>query len=220
MIIAGIDEAGRGPVIGPMVMCGVSIEEEKVRELVNLGVKDSKMLTPAVRTLMAKDIRKIIKDYRLVIVEPQEIDRALNNPSLNLNLLEALKSAEIIDFLNPDQVVLDCPSTNPKAFKLDVEKKLAKTTKTEIIAQHKADVEFPVCAAASILAKVTRDELIEKIKAQLSIDFGSGYASDPKTVIFLEENWENEKFSPIFRKTWESWRRLKRAKTQTNLAQW
>ncbi|MCK4670587.1 MAG: ribonuclease HII [Nanoarchaeota archaeon] len=220
MIIAGIDEAGRGPVIGPMVMCGVSIEEEKVRELMNLGVKDSKLLTPAVRNLLAKEIRKLIKDYRLVVVDPPEIDRTLRNPSSNLNLLEAAKSAEILDFLNPDQAILDCPSVNLKSYKIDVQKKLDRNTKTEIIALHKADLEFPVCAAASILAKVTRDELIEKLKLQHNTDFGSGYASDPKTVIFLEENWENEKFASLFRKTWESWRRLRRAKAQTNLAQW
>lgn len=220
MIIAGIDEAGRGPVIGPMVMCGVSIEEEKISKLVNLGVKDSKMLTPAVRTLMAKEIRKIIKDYRLVIVEPSEIDRILRNPGTNLNLLEAAKSAEVLDFLKPDQAVLDCPSVNPKTYKYDVERKLDKNTKIDIIAKHKADQDYPVCAAASILAKVTRDELIEKLKTKHNIDFGSGYASDPKTIIFLEENWDNQKYGSMFRKTWESWRRLKRARAQTNLAQW
>ncbi|MCD4768298.1 MAG: ribonuclease HII, partial [Methanosarcinales archaeon] len=46
MLVAGVDEAGKGPVIGPMIVAGVVIEENRLPELKKLGVKDSKVLSP------------------------------------------------------------------------------------------------------------------------------------------------------------------------------
>src|SRR3989344_417943 len=102
MQILGIDEAGRGPVIGPLVMCGVLIDEERERELVNIGVKDSKLLQPKIRSMLVKEIHKIAKSIHIQIILPQEIDDALNHPSNDLNKLELQKSVVIILESRPD----------------------------------------------------------------------------------------------------------------------
>jgi len=115
-LICGIDEAGRGPVIGPMVIAGVLIEEEKLQKLKSLGVKDSKLLTKKKRNQLFKKIIKTIKQYKILILPPKEIDNALESDDLNLNWLEAHKSAEIINKLKPDKVIVDSPSNNCEAY--------------------------------------------------------------------------------------------------------
>src|SRR3990167_4128053 len=87
----------------------------------------------------------------------------------------------------------------------------------EIVAENKADVNYPVVSAASILAKVTRDNLIEDLKKKHKIDFGSGYTSDPLTQKFIAENWSNAKYSELIRKQWETFKRLKEDKKQMKL---
>ncbi len=217
MNVLGIDEAGRGPAIGPLVMCGVLIEEDKERELINIGVKDSKLLQPKIRSMLVKEIQKIAKSIHLQIILPEEIDAALNHPSNDLNKLELQKSVNIILESKPDKVIMDCPSPNTKSYKSSVESSLGKF-KTKIVAEHKADFNYSVVGAASIIAKVTRDKMIDDLKKKHGVDFGSGYASDPKTVEFLEKNWNKEEYSELFRKTWEPWKRLKASKTQMKLA--
>jgi ribonuclease HII len=210
--ILGIDEAGRGPVIGPMVMAGVIIEESAEEELKKIGVKDSKLLSPAVREALFEKIQKIVLNYEIIIITPQEIDNAVNDTALNLNGLEAKTSAKIINTLKPDKAILDCPSTTPSAYVTTLKKNL--THKCDIVAEHKADVNFVVVGAASILAKVTRDREIEKIK-ELYGDIGSGYPADPITQVFLRRNYKT--YPKIFRKSWSSYKKLADKKSQTGL---
>src|SRR3989344_7917609 len=115
-LICGLDEAGRGPVIGPLVMCGVLINEEDEIKLKNIKVKDSKLLTPKQRERLYFKIKKIVKKYKLIVLQPYEVDEALNSDSLNLNWLEADNMARIINELKPDQAYIDCPSNNIKKF--------------------------------------------------------------------------------------------------------
>lgn len=198
-------------------MCGIAVDEKKEKELVELGVKDSKQLLPKKRKELYDQILKIIHNHQIIIVKPKEIDAALNHPSMNLNKLEALKSAEIINHLNPDKIVLDCPSPTTSSYKFEVQRFISSNIRTILVAQHKADMNNVVVAAASVIAKVTRDNLIEELKAKHGVDFGSGYASDPKTTIFLEENWDKEEFQDLFRKTWESWKRIENMHSQSTL---
>lgn len=186
-----------------MVIAGVVIAEEDEQKLVDLKVKDSKLLTPMQRSVLFDLIKKTVKNYKFVIVEPQEIDAALSSDDLNLNWLEAGKMAEIINELKPGRAYLDCPSTNTRAFTAYL-KKLLKSN-VEIIAEHKADVHYPIVSAASILAKVLRDREIEKIKEKIGIDFGSGYPADPKTQKFLEKHCR--KYPQICRTKWVSYQR-------------
>jgi len=211
-LICGIDEAGRGPVIGPMVMAGVLIEESDIPKLKAMGVKDSKLLTKKQREALFSKIKKTVKSHKIIIISPKEIDKALESDNLNLNWLEAHKSAEIINKLRPDRTILDCPSSNTKAYKSYV-KELLKN-KTELIVEHKADINYPEASAASILAKVTRDKEMEKIQKKYG-NCGPGYPSNDLTQKFLKENWE--KHPEIFRKTWASYRKHKEAKFQSSL---
>ena len=199
VLVLGIDEAGRGPVIGPMVIAGVSIDEKDIDKLKKLGVKDSKLLSPKQREDMFDKIISIVKKYKSIITPPEEIDSALRSESLNLNWLEAIKSAEIINFLNPEKAIIDCPSNNIMAYKNFLKKHL-KDKKTELVLEHKADFKYPIVSAASIIAKVTRDNEIKKIQKKIREPIGSGYPSDPVTINFLEKNYNN--YQGIFRKEW------------------
>lgn len=215
-MIAGVEEAGRGPVLGPMVMCGVLVDEKDEVKLKSIGAKDSKLLTPQTRELLFDQIKSMVTKYEIIIVSPQEIDNALRDPNLNLNKLEAITSAKILDKLKPDKAILDCPSNNTSAYAEYLRGHL-ENKKLAIVSEHKADVNYPVVSAASILAKVTRDREVEKIKERIGINFGSGYPSDERTQLFLKKNWD--KFPEIFRQTWSSYKRVAKAKQQKELGE-
>lgn len=213
-IICGVEEAGRGPVIGPLVMAAVTIEEKDEMKLKEIGVKDSKLLTPMQREAIFEKIKGTVKKYEIKILSPQDVDDALNDPEINLNWLEAIHSAKLINKLKPDKAILDCPSTNIEAYN-DYVKKLLKVD-VELISEHKADVNYLIVGAASILAKVIRDREIEKLKKKYG-DIGSGYPSDPTTKAFLEKNWD--KHPEIFRKTWASYKKYVKEKKQKGLSE-
>ncbi|MCX6710068.1 MAG: ribonuclease HII [Candidatus Woesearchaeota archaeon] len=199
-IVCGIDEAGRGPAVGPMVICGASFPENISDKLKEIGVKDSKLLLPEEREELFEKVTELCKKkYYIIIISPDEIDSAVAEK--DLNWLEARKTAEIINFLRPNKAIIDCPNPNTKSYSEYIRERLI-DKKTEIVAEHKADFKYPVVGAASILAKVTRDAEIEKIKEKIGIDFGSGYPSDPKTKKFIEENFDNKKFASIIRHSW------------------
>lgn len=212
MKICGIDEAGRGPVIGPMVIAGAVVEDDAF--LRELGVKDSKLLSADIREEMFDKIVGSVHSHKYIVLSAAEIDDALRSPTLNLNLLEAKTSAEILGFLKPEKVILDCPSHDRKGYELSVKKGLG--FNIEIVAEHKADVNYPVVSAASIIAKVIRDRKIEKLKDKYG-EIGSGYPSDPLTQKFLAENWH--RCPGLFRETWETWKEFKRKKEQRGLGE-
>jgi ribonuclease HII len=201
-ILCGVDEAGRGPMIGPLVICGVNIDDDKVNELIKIGVKDSKYLSPKQREALFPQIKQVVKSYKLIIVPASEVDDALNSPNLNLNWLEAIHTALIIGELDPERAIVDCPSNNIQAYTEYLSNLLKK--KIPLKLEHNAE-RYPVVAAASILAKVTRDNEIEKLK-ETHGDFGSGYPSDPKTKAYLLKNWKTHE--SIFRKTWKSYSKV------------
>ena len=215
ILICGIDEAGRGPVIGPLVMCGLLVKEDDEKELVKLEVKDSKLLTKAKREFLFDKIKDISYKSEIIVIYPDEIDHAVNNHNgLNLNRLEARKSAEIINLLNPDKVIIDAPSNNIGSYK-NYLMGFIKNKKIKLVLEHKADLNYPIVSAASILAKVTRDAEIEKIKKKIKINFGSGYMTDPKTTEFLEKNYE--KYPDLFRKSWFPYQDVLNKKFQKKL---
>ena len=219
VLVCGIDEAGRGPVIGPLVIAGATIDQENIDVLKRIGVKDSKLLSPDQRKRMYSELLNALQSYEILIVPVFVIDEAvLSTTGMNLNWLEAIKSAEILNKLNPNTAYVDCPSTNITAYASYLRNKLV-NKKVQLVCEHKADATYAICSAASILAKVTRDNEIGKILHTTGIDFGSGYPSDPKTIAFLRDYWDKYDF---FRKSWSSWQKYggKTVKEQKRLGEW
>ncbi len=219
-LILGIDDAGRGPIVGPMVLAGCLINEKIEQHFRKINVKDSKLLTKEARETIVSEIKKYCLSHHITLTSPDEIEQR-NNVGTNLNKLEAIKSAEIINQLNNKieqiNVIVDCPSTNTKAWQHVLEKYIHHKSNLAIHCEHKADFNHIACGAASIIAKTTRDAEIEKIKKSIGIDFGSGYTSDPITIKFLDENFEKYKNQGIFRKTWQTFKDQVKKKEQKNL---
>ncbi|MBT4936028.1 ribonuclease HII [Candidatus Woesearchaeota archaeon] len=218
-IIAGIDEAGRGPVLGPLVMVAIAVKEEDVKKLEWLGVKDSKLLSSQVREELFERIHEIAHNFRVEVIEPDAIDLSLTEESSNLNWLEAETSARLVSELNPDKIIVDCPSINIPAYTEYFANKLSEGVRSnaELVVEHKADMNYIVVAAASVVAKVIRDRYIEKIKAEIGVDFGSGYMSDPKTKEFLDTY--HEKYPHLFRRKWKSYETAVVKKAQKSLGE-
>jgi len=213
-LILGIDEAGRGAVIGPLAIAGALIEEDKEKELVKLGVRDSKKLSPKQRADLYHRIRSKIKSHRIIKISPEEIDTNKKTGG-NLNDLELENMAKIINELKPDIVYLDSIEANTMSVTAEITPKLKIDCK--IIAECGADDKYPIVSAASILAKVDRDDAVSSLK-HLYGDVGSGYPSDPTTKTFLR-NWLNDHddFPKIVRKTWETAEVLLGGKKQKKL---
>ncbi len=212
-LILGIDDAGRGPLIGPMFLAGVLVTKEQDKFLKEAGVKDSKMLVHAVRLKLAETIKENSLKSHVVSSSPEEIDAFVESKS-NLNTLEATKTAEIINALNdeksPIKVIVDCPSVNTSAWRNTVLKFIRHPENLDIVCEHKADVNHPSVSAASILAKVAREDAVGEIRKQFVQygNTGSGYPSDPATKAFLKKHGKELENSGIFRKSWQTWKQM------------
>ncbi|AEH60316.1 ribonuclease HII [Methanosalsum zhilinae DSM 4017] len=206
-IIAGIDEAGKGPVIGPMCIAGVAIDESKLNTIKNLKVRDSKTVTASKRKEFAYQIKKYSDDWYIFEISPQQIDELRKVMTMNQIMVHGF--LKVLNKLRPDKAYVDSVDVNSERFGSTLKIKYSESNpgakQIEIISKHRADSIYPIVSAASIIAKVRRDELIEKIKKEMGIDFGSGYPSDPKTKKFLEE-WicENDSFPEFVRHSWKT----------------
>lgn len=215
--ICGIDEAGRGPVIGPMVIAAACASDD--RKLVEMGAKDSKKCTPIMRERLVPQIKKFC-EYAVRVVSAEEIDE--KRKTMTMNELEVEIFAEVLrDLLqkmkakgaDPKDVAIyaDAPDVNEERFADELRRRLGKDT--IIISRHKADDLFPIVSAASIIAKTTRDALVLEIEKELTkkmpLHLGSGYPSDPLTKKFLEA-WVKKfgELPPHTRKSWETANRL------------
>lgn len=214
MKILGIDEAGRGPVVGPMVMCGYLIDEKKLSLLRDTGVKDSKMLSAEQRETMEPVLRALSCDMILLKVSAKEIDR--NKSTSNLNRLEIEKMQQMINLLNPDKVIIDSPERNVKRFREKILHNLD-NKKVHVIAENFADKNHHPVSAASVIAKVERDKEIKKLHKKYG-DFGTGYTHDERTVKFLKD-WivKNKEFPDCVRNTWITSQDILRNKQQRTL---
>ena len=209
MLTLGIDDAGRGPVIGPMVLAGCLVDEKTEKELRKLGVKDSKQLTQKRREVLAEKIKELSETFEIVLAHPEEID-GKNKIGVNLNALEAIKTAEIINKINKGfakvKVIVDCPSVSIEKWTDFLKTKIDNLSNLEIHCEHKADVNHVSVSAASILAKCTREIEMTRLKEKYGKEIGSGYCSDPLTTKFLEKHNQTYGDKGIFRKTWSTWK--------------
>ena len=221
-LVTGIDEAGRGALVGPMVICGLTVEKNIVKKLKKLGVRDSKTLTPKNRELLYKKIKDTIQTESAVSsiipisVPSCKIDGYRNN-HVNLNTIEIRTMVEIINMCGGTEIYIDALTSRPKHFK-KVIKDHIDNKKIKIIAENNADKKYPIVSAASIIAKVERDRAIEEIKKRVGVDFGVGYPSDERTVEFVEGFIKSRKKLPSYvRKTWVTTQMLQEKNWQRKL---
>ncbi|HJJ54675.1 MAG TPA: ribonuclease HII [Methanocorpusculum sp.] len=195
MRVCGIDEAGKGPVLGPMVAAGVVVES--LDDLNGLGIKDSKQLTPKKR----EELFEVIIDsypYHVVVKSPQEIDARPGT----MNAFTVSCHAEVLRNLAPDKVILDACDVNAERFGINVVS--ASGISCEVVSKHKADANYTVVGAASIVAKVTRDRIIETLREEFGT-IGSGYPSDEVTIQFLKTYVGTYGTAPsCARRTWQT----------------
>ena len=208
----GVDEAGRGSVMGPLVVGVVSVESDE--PLLRIGVKDSKKLTPRARERMYEEITAVA-DWGTVIATAADIDA--RRKEMSLNDVELNMFAEAVKGMGAT-VYADCPDVNEASFSRRLG---ALVPDVEIIAKHKADDTYPVVSAASIVAKVTRDRMMDDIRAEFDVNIGSGYPSDHYTMDFID-SWikENGKAPEHVRCSWEPVRQMLSARANTKLSDW
>jgi len=206
-MICGADEAGRGPCFGPLVVAGILVENDT--ELIRIGVKDSKQLTPKKREQIAPQITRLVTKYELTILPAADIDDL--RKTMTINQLEVFMFSKIIEKLKPDICYVDAADVNEERFGRDILSHLS--FKPQMISRHKADEMYPIVGAASILAKVTRDEHVRRIaqelEPKLNLPLGSGYPADPTTKKFLE-TWVSRfgSLPPHVRRSWETCQKL------------
>ena len=196
MQICGVDEAGRGSMLGPLVVAGITISKSKIKLLKKLGVRDSKKLSPAAREYLYKKIIETVDDYHVIRIPPRVIDKSVANHSLNH--LEAKYMARVISKLSPSTAFVDSCDVNSKRFGKEISEL---TSNTKIRSYHHADSKFVTVSAASILAKVSRDRAIMRLGK--NHDIGSGYPSDPKTKMFVKKSLRINRDMPFLRKSWK-----------------
>ncbi|MFN3804859.1 MAG: ribonuclease HII [Pyrobaculum sp.] len=166
-MVGGIDEAGRGSLVGPLVIAVVVGDS---RQLSSLGVRDSKTLTPRARERLFHKIVNIAECINYIVIEPHIIDSYKS-----LNLLELVFSVELIRKCVADIYYVDSPDINPARYG----ELLSAMSGVKVVALNRGE-EIPQVAAASIVAKVVRDKTIDFLKREVG-DFGSGYPSDVRT---------------------------------------
>jgi len=219
--IAGVDDAGRGPIIGPLVIAGVLLTEDRTEDLFAMGVKDSKLLTPELRTQLASKIREVAAKVSMVEVQPKEIDEVVMHGGKlrKLNYLEAKLMARVINELSPEEAFVDASDVKEERFRENIVELLKpELKKIRIVSEHHADRVYPIVSAASIIAKVRRDQVIEGLRREYG-DFGSGYVTDARTVDFLRA-WRrmHTDFPPIVRRSWKTIKEIEQEASQSRLS--
>ena len=207
-MICGVDEAGKGPVLGPLVVAAVAVDNAK--DIQDLGIKDSKQLTPEKR----KELANLIKNkfsFAIEIIEAERVDEYRRQNKLNDLNREAFE--KLISKLDPNVAYVDAADVNEHRFGKQIKEKLTNERDTDVISMHKADAKIEVVAAASIIAKETRENEIRKLKEKIG-DFGSGYPSDERTIKFLKSFYsDNGKWPTGTRKSWKTVERIRPVKT-------
>lgn len=186
------------------------------RALKEIGVKDSKKLSPRRREQLEARIREVAK-VELRAIQADEIDR--DRAERSLNLIEAEAFGSIVRTLGPRVAFVDAVDVDEKRFGRTV-RELA-GGRARIVSRHKADSLFPVVSAASIIAKVERDRAVRAIFSELDSEPLSGYPSDPRTLAFIRK-WKKERgmLPPHTRASWNTIRKLDAGPGNRKLDEW
>lgn len=200
-LVMGVDEAGRGPVIGPLVVCGAHMDQRSLASIDSMGLKDSKKLSPKKREAFAAELKEILQ-FELIVLSSAAIDARVGSED-NLNGLEVNCFADAIRAVKPGTAYVDACDVNAERFGFNIRRSL--DFDLEIVSCHEADNKYPIVMAASILAKVHRDSLVAEISEALGEDVGSGYPNDPVTIEFLRSYYKkNHRMPDCARKTWKT----------------
>lgn len=197
----GIDEAGKGPVIGNMFVVGAVMKIDYLEKIKKLGVKDSKLLSKHMREVIYEITKNYIERFYVEEIAPEVIDRQNINEIL-LKCYVNIAFNAIRDFNEQiAYIVIDLPSFSSSKIK-DALKLIG--FKGKIVAEHFADKKYVEVSMASIIAKVHREHHVKTLK-KIYGDFGSGYPSDPKTIAWIKEFYKKNQFLPsIVRKSWKT----------------
>jgi ribonuclease HII len=209
-VICGVDEAGKGSVLGPLVVAAVAVSSDSVFD--GLGVKDSKLVSPKERERLYPLIKKLGR-VTTIRLDAHDVDAI--RLEMTLNAAMARTHARAIDRLSPACAYVDACDVNSFRYAEMVRSNLGR--ECEIVSEHHADEKFPVVSAASIIAKVTRDRAIAVLAKKYG-EIGSGYPADPVTIRFLE-TWigENGTPPPIARRSWKTVSAILAKRSQTSL---
>lgn len=215
--VLGVDEAGRGPVIGSMFVGGFMVDESEISELEDIGVKDSKKLSEKKRESI-RDSLDSIGEFELKEVEASDIDEL--REVMTLNEIEVEAFADIIGRFEPDRVIVDLPEPDGDRFIKKLKSKLPpRFSGVEFTAEHGADDSYPVVSAASIVAKSAREEHVAGLVEKYGFDFKSGYPHDREVIEFLETYLEEHgELPPEARKSWATAKRVVKNSEQSSFS--
>ena len=190
----GIDEAGRGPVIGPLVVGALCLPETDLPLLHDAGVTDSKLLSESKRIELDAWIREqaSMRNWTigLHVSNPSDIDRAM--AMTNLNDHEVTLFAALARKLRTDGggiLQLDACDADANRFGNNVASRLSDWPWDgwTMDSRHGADLHCLAVAGASILAKVARDNALQSLSTEIGIELCSGYPSDPTTIAAIPQ---------------------------------
>jgi len=199
MKLAGVDEAGKGAVLGSLFVAGVCVDSSGLKYLERMGLKDSKALSAKRRELLSKRIEKLCA-VQLQEITAQQIDEL--RTVLTINEILVRGHAQALRYLKPDVAFVDAADVNATRFSGRLKEA---SGINKIIAEHNADTNYVIVSAASIMAKVSRDTSIRALERSLGATIGSGYPSDETTIAFLKKWLETRgELPPGTRHSWKT----------------
>lgn len=214
----GVDEAGKGPVLGPMVAAAVRADETNLPD----GIDDSKRLTAAKRESIATQLRESpAVAVGLGVVTTDEID----DPETDMNSLTVAAQVRALGDVatDGDHALVDAGDVSESRFARRVEEGVVDTdggVAIDVTAEHGADEASRLVGAASIIAKVERDSRIAALNEEYNGDIGSGYPSDPTTREFLADYVDRHGNLPACaRASWSTCEDVLAAAEQSDLAE-
>lgn len=212
----GVDEAGKGPVLGPMVAAAVRADANDLPR----DVADSKRLTASKRESITAELRESSAvEVGIGVVTTAEID----DPETDMNRLTVAAQVRALSRIvdEGDRVVVDAGDVSEARFARRVAAGVADNgAAVDVTAEHGADERHRLVGAASILAKVERDTRIAAIDETYNVAIGSGYPSDRTTRAFLADYVERHGDLPACaRRSWATCEDVLRAAEQSELAE-
>ena len=214
LLLGGIDEAGRGSVLGPLVIAGISFDSKKIDILKKMNITDSKKIPPKKRKELFNKILSICESMFICKINWSTIDKFVKINKLNN--LQSIFMTIVADNIHANKIIVDSCDVNPCRFQQEIKKRLV-NKKISVYSFHKADLDNIVVSCASIIAKVTRDKEIAKLKETLGKDLGSGYPSDPKTKIFIYNEVFVKESKNCIRFSWKPVKKILDENIQTKL---